>query len=72
MDRLSCSCLNVSVSCSRTNGRWNSRPVEINRLFPDNSKDRLLKDGAKLFEVDLDVAGVFTVSKAMTGLCLGT
>lgn len=63
MDRLVCPCLNVSVSCSQSSGGcWNSRPIEARRLFPEGSKDRLVSGGSKLYEVDLDVAGVFAVS----------
>ena len=65
MDRLICPCLNVSVSCSHTDGNWNTRPVEARRLFPERSKDRLVSSHSKLYEVDLDVAGVFAVSNVV-------
>ena len=62
MDRLLCPCLNVSVSCSRSNGGWRSRPTAALRLFPEGSKDRLVSKDSQLYEVELDVAGVFAVS----------
>ena len=70
MDRLVCPCLNVSVSCSSSGGGdidggggcWNDRPTEAKRLFPEGSKDRLVSSDCQLYEVDLDVAGVFAVS----------
>ena len=66
MDRLVCPCLNVSVSCSGGGGDggcWNARPTEARRLFPEGSKDRLVSADSQLYEVDLDVAGVFAVSR---------
>ena len=62
MDRLVCPCLNVSVSCSQSGDCWNARPTEARRLFPEGSKDRLVASDSQLYEVDLDVAGVFAVS----------
>ena len=62
MDRLLCPCLNVSVSCSRSYGGWRSRPTAALRLFPEGSKDRLVFKGSQLYEVELDVDGVFAVS----------
>ena len=68
MDRLVCPCLNVSVSCSQTNGCWNSRPTEARRLFPEGSTDRLVSIENPLYEVDLDVAGAFAVSICSIGI----
>lgn len=62
MDRLLCPCLNVSVSCIHSNGGWKGRPTEAQRLFPEVSRDRLVTGHCLLYEVDLDVAGVFAVS----------
>ena len=62
MDCLVCPCLNVSVSCSQTDGCWNAHPTEAKRLFPEGSKDRLVSSKSQLYEVNLDVAGVFAVS----------
>lgn len=59
MDRLVCPCLNVSVSCIHSNGGWKSRPTKVQRLFPEVSRDRLVTGHCPLYEVDLDVAGVF-------------
>ena len=60
MDRLLCPCLNVSVSCSRSNGGWRSRPTAALRLFPEGSISLKV-----LYEVELDVAGVFAVSEGV-------
>lgn len=58
-----CPCLNVSVSCSQSDGGcWNARPTQARRLFPEGSKDRLVSSDSPLYEIDLDVAGVFAVS----------
>ena len=46
-------------------GEWQSRPVQAEKLFPHESRDRLRVQ--TLYEVELDVAGVFAVS--MTILC---
>ena len=56
----------MSVSCSGGGGDggcWNARPTEARRLFPEGSKDRLVSADSQLYEVDLDVAGVFAVSR---------
>ena len=59
---LYCQCLNVTVHC--TDSSWKSRTVEASHLFPDNSTDRLVVGKEAVYEVDLDVAGVFAVSGA--------
>ena len=50
----------MTVHC--TDSSWKSRTVEANHLFPDNSTDRLVTGKETVYEVDLDVAGVFAVS----------
>lgn len=57
---LFCQCLNVSVHCKETS--WKTRAVSASQLFPDGSKERLVTGRESVYEVDLDVAGVFTVS----------
>lgn len=63
MTRLVCSCLNVNVAVKGDGfGEWKSIPVPAERLFPPGSRDRLISQD--LYEVELDVAGVFAVSSA--------
>jgi len=63
MGRLACPCLNVSVHCKGSS--WDSRPVAAVRLFPERSSDRLT--GETVCEIELDVAGVTTVSEMLIG-----
>ena len=50
----------MTVHCKETS--WKTRAVSASQLFPDGSKERLVTRGESVYEVDLDVAGVFTVS----------
>ena len=56
----------MTVHCKDT--AWKSRPVAANNLFPDNCKERLVVGRETVYEVDLDVAGVFAVSHENTTL----
>ncbi|XP_064400658.1 uncharacterized protein LOC135346837 [Halichondria panicea] len=60
---LLCECLNVTVHCKDT--AWKSRPVAANNLFPDNCKERLVVGRETVYEVDLDVAGVFAEHRTL-------
>ncbi len=60
---LLCQCLNVTVHCKDV--AWKTRAVATTQLFPDNCKERLVTGKETVYEVDLDVAGVFTVSKVI-------
>lgn len=63
MGRLTCRCLNVCVHYKGP--RWDTRPVAANDLFPDGVREGKKKErlaGETLWEIELDVAGVTSVS----------
>lgn len=60
---LYCQCLNVTVHCK--DNSWKSRAIGARHLFPDNTRERLVTGKETVYEVDLDVAGVFAEHKAL-------
>ena len=58
MGRLTCRCLNVAVHYKGDS--WNARPLDGGKVLPSACSHRLC--AATLYEIDLDLAGVTTVS----------
>ena len=50
----------MTVHCKDSS--WKSRAIGASHLFPENSSERLVTGKETVYEVDLDVAGVFAVS----------
>ena len=67
MGRLTCRCLNVAVHYKGDS--WNARPLDGGKVLPSACSHRLC--AATLYEIDLDLAGVTTVSRVCACMCVG-
>ena len=66
MGRLTCRCLNVAVHYKGDS--WNARPLDGGKVLPSACSHRLC--AATLYEIDLDLAGVTTVSRVCVCACV--